>query len=48
MTDGGRLTVDLDDNAEKPDVVLDIQPLPKKERAPKAEPTEPEEAAAAD
>ena len=48
LTDGGRLTVDLDDNAEKPDVVLDIQPLPKKERAPKAEPTEPEEAAAAD
>ena len=44
LTDGGRLTVDIDD---KDEVLLDIQPLPKKEsRAAKAEPTEPEEAAA--
>jgi ATP-dependent Clp protease ATP-binding subunit ClpA len=44
LTDGGRLTVDLDD---KDEVLLDIQPLPKKEsKAAKAEPTEPEEAAA--
>ncbi|MBP8019387.1 MAG: ATP-dependent Clp protease ATP-binding subunit ClpA [Hylemonella sp.] len=44
LIDGGRLTVDLDD---KDEVLLDIQPLPKKEsKAAKAEPTEPEEAAA--
>ena len=47
LVDGGRLTVDLDDNEDKPEVLLDIQPLPKKER-PKSEPAEPEEAAAAD
>jgi ATP-dependent Clp protease ATP-binding subunit ClpA len=44
LTDGGRLTVDLDDKEE---VTLDIQPLPKKDaKASKAEPTEPEEAEA--
>ncbi len=48
LTDGGRLTVDINDSdADKPEVQLDIQPLPKKEgRASKAEPTEPEEATA--
>jgi ATP-dependent Clp protease ATP-binding subunit ClpA len=41
LTDGGRLTVDIDD---KDEVQLDIQPLPKKEaRAAKSEPAEPEE-----
>jgi ATP-dependent Clp protease ATP-binding subunit ClpA len=34
LTDGGRLTVDLDD---KDEVLLDITPLPKKEGKPKAE-----------
>jgi ATP-dependent Clp protease ATP-binding subunit ClpA len=44
LTDGGRLTVDLDD---KDEVLLDITPLPKKEsRTSRAEPAEPEEAAA--
>jgi ATP-dependent Clp protease ATP-binding subunit ClpA len=44
LTDGGRLTVDLDD---KDEVLLDITPLPKKEsRSARAEPAEPEEAAA--
>jgi ATP-dependent Clp protease ATP-binding subunit ClpA len=44
LTDGGRLTVDIDDKEE---VLLDIQPLPKKEsRSSKSEPTEPEEAEA--
>ena len=44
LTEGGRLTVDLD---EKDEVLLDIQPLPKKEsKSAKAEPAEPEEAAA--
>ena len=48
LTDGGRLTVDWDDsNADKPDVSLDISPLPKKERA-KQEPAGPEEELAAD
>jgi len=51
LTEGGRLTVDIGDVAEgsdaAPEVLLDIQPLPPKGRA-KAEPTEPEEAAAAD
>ncbi len=48
LTDGGRLSVDWDDsNADKPEVLLDIQPLPKKERA-KQEPAEPEEEVAAD
>ncbi|OYU32915.1 MAG: ATP-dependent Clp protease ATP-binding subunit ClpA [Comamonadaceae bacterium PBBC2] len=44
LTEGGRLTVDLDD---KDEVLLDITPLPKKEsRSARAEPAEPEEAAA--
>jgi ATP-dependent Clp protease ATP-binding subunit ClpA len=44
LVDGGRLTVDLDDQSE---VSLDIQPLPKKDsKSSKAEPTEPEEAEA--
>ena len=44
LTDGGRLTVDLDD---KDEVLLDIHPLPKKEgRASRAEPAEPEQATA--
>ncbi|MBV8618067.1 MAG: ATP-dependent Clp protease ATP-binding subunit ClpA [Curvibacter sp.] len=47
LVDGGRLSVDLDDNEEKPEVLLDIQPLPKKDK-PRSEPAEPEEAAAAD
>ena len=52
LTDGGRLTVDVEDKTDdkgvvKPEVVLDIQPLPKKEgRAHKSEPAEPEEATA--
>ena len=34
LTDGGRLSVDLDEtNSSTPDVKLDIQPLPKKERS---------------
>ena len=37
LTEGGRLTVDLDDKEE---VVLDIQPLPKKEGRSKPEPEE--------
>ena len=42
LIDGGRLNVDIDD---KDEVLLDIQPLPKKEsRAAKSEPTEPAEA----
>ena len=41
LTDGGRLSVDLDD---KDEVLLDIQPVAKKEaRASKSEPTEPQE-----
>ena len=51
LTDGGRLSVDIGDVAEgsdaTPEVLLDIQPLPPKGKA-KAEPAEPEEAAAAD
>jgi ATP-dependent Clp protease ATP-binding subunit ClpA len=44
LTEGGRLTVDIND---KDEVQLDITPLPKKEgRASRVEPTEPEEAAA--
>ena len=39
LTDGGRLTVDLDDKDEsKTEVLLDIQPLPKKEGKAKPEP----------
>ncbi len=46
LTDGGRLTVDLDD---KDEVLLDIAPLPKKEsRSARSEPAEPEEEATAD
>ena len=38
LTDGGRLTVDLDDTDEnKTEVLLDIQPLPKKEGKAKPE-----------
>jgi ATP-dependent Clp protease ATP-binding subunit ClpA len=38
LTDGGRLTVDLDDTDDsKTDVLLDIQPLPKKEGRAKPE-----------
>ena len=37
LTEGGRLTVDLDD---KDEVLLDIQPLPKKEGKAKPEPEE--------
>ena len=52
LQDGGRLTVDIetktdDKGVEAAEVVLDIQPLPKKERSAKSEPAEPEEAAAA-
>jgi ATP-dependent Clp protease ATP-binding subunit ClpA len=47
LTDGGRLSVDVDISVEdKPEVKLDIQPLPKKEKHAKAEPAEPEEATA--
>jgi ATP-dependent Clp protease ATP-binding subunit ClpA len=52
LTEGGRLSVDIGDVAEgsdaAPEVLLDIQPLPPKGRGAKAEPAEPEEAAAAD
>jgi ATP-dependent Clp protease ATP-binding subunit ClpA len=38
LTDGGRLTVDLDDqDVNKTEVLLDIQPLPKKEGKSKPE-----------
>ena len=38
LTEGGRLTVDLDDADEaKTEIKLDIQPLPKKEGKPKSE-----------
>ena len=48
LTDGGRLTVDIDTRVtDKTEVLLDIQPLPKKERSARAEPAEPEEAATA-
>ncbi|WP_101048035.1 ATP-dependent Clp protease ATP-binding subunit ClpA [Macromonas nakdongensis] len=47
LTEGGRLTVDIDTSVEdKPEVKLDIQPLAKKDRHAKAEPAEPEEATA--
>ncbi len=46
LTDGGRLTVDIDAAVtDRSEVKLDIQPLPRKEKPVKAEP---EEAAAAD
>ncbi|MDD2727991.1 ATP-dependent Clp protease ATP-binding subunit ClpA [Malikia sp.] len=41
LTEGGRLRVDIDlQDADKPEVKLDIQPLPKKEKHAKAEPEE--------
>jgi len=43
LTDGGRLRVDIDDKEE---VLLDIQPLPKKEKAGKGEHSASEEPAA--
>jgi ATP-dependent Clp protease ATP-binding subunit ClpA len=43
LTDGGRLSVDIDDKEE---VLLDITPLPKKEKAAKGEHTSSEEPAA--
>ena len=43
LTDGGRLSVDIDDKEE---VLLDITPLPKKEKAVKGEHTASEEPAA--
>jgi ATP-dependent Clp protease ATP-binding subunit ClpA len=51
LTEGGRLSVDIehkadDKGAETSEVLLDIQPLPKKERGAKSEPAEPEEATA--
>ena len=45
LTDGGRLTVDLQESGE---VLLDIAPLPRRERAKGSEPAEPEEEVAAD
>ncbi len=43
LTEGGRLSVDIDDKNE---VLLDIQPLPKKEKTTKSEPNSSEETAA--
>ena len=43
LTEGGRLSVDIDDKEE---VLLDIQPLPKKDKTTKSEPNSPEETAA--
>ena len=43
LTEGGRLNVDIDDKQE---VLLDIQPLPKKEKGAKVEPNSSEETAA--
>jgi ATP-dependent Clp protease ATP-binding subunit ClpA len=43
LTEGGRLTVDLDTDVAdktKTEVKLDIQPLPKKDKHAKAEPEE--------
>jgi ATP-dependent Clp protease ATP-binding subunit ClpA len=45
LIEGGRLNVDLDD---KDEVLLDITPLPKRERVRGAEPAEPEEELAAE
>ncbi len=49
LTDGGRLTVDVDvktddKGVETAEILLDILPLPKRERAAKSEPAEPQEA----
>ena len=51
LTEGGRLTVDIEhktdeQGVESSEVLLDIQPLPKKDRGPRSEPAEPEEATA--
>ena len=51
LTEGGRLSVDIahktdDKGVETSEVLLDIQPLLKKERGAKSEPAEPEEATA--
>ena len=43
LTEGGRLSVDIDDKEE---VLLDIQPLPKKDKTTKSEPNSSEETAA--
>jgi len=43
LTEGGRLSVDIDDKGE---VLLDIQPLPKKDKTTKSEPNSSEETAA--
>jgi ATP-dependent Clp protease ATP-binding subunit ClpA len=43
LTEGGRLSVDIDDKNE---VLLDIQPLPKKDKTTKSEPNSSEETAA--
>jgi len=43
LTEGGRLSVDIDDKGE---VLLDIQPLPKKDKSTKSEPNSSEETAA--
>ena len=43
LTEGGRLSVDID---EKEEVLLDIQPLPKKDKTTKSEPNSSEETAA--
>ena len=43
LTEGGRLSVDIDD---KDEVSLDIQPLPKKDKTTKSEPNSSEETAA--
>ncbi|MBU6224563.1 MAG: ATP-dependent Clp protease ATP-binding subunit ClpA [Burkholderiales bacterium] len=43
LTEGGRLSVDIDDKQE---VLLDIQPLPKKDKTTKSEPNSSEETAA--
>ncbi len=43
LTEGGRLSVDIDD---KDEVLLDIQPLPKKDNTTKSEPNSSEETAA--
>ncbi|MEP6558326.1 MAG: ATP-dependent Clp protease ATP-binding subunit ClpA, partial [Burkholderiales bacterium] len=51
LTDGGRLTVDVDlktddKGVETSEVLLDIQPLPKTTKGAKSEPAEPEQATA--
>ena len=51
LTEGGRLTVDIEHKTDEQgvqtdEVLLDIQPLPKRDRGAKSEPAEPEEATA--